>query len=141
MFCFVLPFGQWHKLLSRTREEKNRDSDGGGGTESKVENDKKEAVFEVEGIPLHYTREVRNMTTSTVSCNAYHVNICEEAVQFWRKALRNVDVVFHVSYERHGKVSARQLWCTSELDGILRLKGTERVQVPVTGKNKVEKIG
>lgn len=56
-------------------------------------------VFEVDGVPLYYTREVENMMGSNSSLEVYHVNDFKEAVHFWRKLSPLVNVIFDLNYK------------------------------------------
>lgn len=81
IFSAIL-FRQRYKLLLRAREKDYIDNVGSEGSATEDDKEKKNAVFEIEGVPLHPTLEVRNVMTSNSSCNTSHVNVLEEAVHF-----------------------------------------------------------
>lgn len=57
------------------------------------------AVIEGKCVPVHCTREVRNMMISNLSPKAHHANVCEKAVHFWKKGPYG-DVLSHTNYKR-----------------------------------------
>lgn len=58
LYCSALQFRQWYNLLSRKSEKEKSARDDGDGNVTKEVERRKKAVFEVEGIPWHYSREV-----------------------------------------------------------------------------------
>lgn len=72
-------------MMSRVQKHEESDSHDSEGSPTKKDERKKKAGFEVGGVPLHYTRKVGNILTSIFSRRAYHFNVCEEHVHFWRK--------------------------------------------------------
>lgn len=107
LFCSALLFGQWYRRLSRPTVEEDCDSDGGDRIATKEVGDKKKVVFEVRDDLLHYTPEVENMMTTTLTPKAHQVNVCEKAVHFWRKWSSCGEVLSHVNYKRHSKGPTR----------------------------------
>lgn len=67
LFCSALKFGRWYKMLSRLRQKKDRNSDGGETISTKKVEGQKKAVFKVNAAPLHFTRAVMNMMASIPS--------------------------------------------------------------------------
>lgn len=99
------------------------------------------AVFEVEDVLLHYTRNLGKMMTSNLSRKAYHVNVCVEAVNFMRRGPPNENILSHVGYEGDGtgshKASIVRIWT----ERISRLSWTKKVYITVTRKNGTKKAG
>lgn len=81
-FCSELRFGQRYNMLSGARTEEDRDIDGSEGTATKKSECKKNAVFEVDGVPSHYTREMRKIMTSNYSRRDPQVTDCVQTVHF-----------------------------------------------------------
>lgn len=73
LFRSPLHFHKLYKMLSTAREKVKSDSDGGEGIATNVDKDRKKAIFEVEGVPMHYTREVENMMTGILSRKGHHI--------------------------------------------------------------------
>lgn len=69
-------------MHSRASEESDRSE----VSATKKGEGKQNAVFEVDGVPMHYKREVGNMITSILCRKVYHASVCREDVLFWRKA-------------------------------------------------------
>lgn len=69
------------------------------------------------------------------SREAHHVEVCEQAVQCWRKKSSYGDLLSHVNYEGYGNVQTRQPWWTNEMDRIPWLSELEKNFVTVTGNN------
>lgn len=79
--------------------------------------------------------------TSILSNRARHINICEQAVYFWRKASANGDVVSLMNYEGNGEVPAKRRWLKNEMERFSRLCWPKKVFVPVTRQNDERKVG
>lgn len=62
-------------MLSIASDGKDSDSNGGERIAAKEVQYKRNAVFEVRGVPMLCTRKVENMMTSILSHKADHVNL------------------------------------------------------------------
>lgn len=58
--------------------------------------------------PLHYTLELGSMMTIISSRKNHHLKVRKDAVQFRREWSVNGNVLSHINYEEHGKVSTRR---------------------------------
>lgn len=67
-------------MLSKAREAKGSESNGGEAIDTKDVGSRKKAVFEIEGVLLHYTRALGNTMTSIHSHKAHHLSIRERVV-------------------------------------------------------------
>lgn len=117
---------------AKRREDGSSDSDGGGGISNKDSEGEKNTDFELDGFPLHYTGEGRNITTRNFIQDAAHANVREEGMNFGRKGPLHGDVLSYVNYKEHGRVSTRYLWWINEMGDIPRLSGCKKVFVAVT---------
>lgn len=106
LFRSALQFGQWYKILSGAKGKENCGSHGGEDIATKDGEDKK-AVFEVQGVPLRYTREVGCMMTSILGSRADQIDIFEQSALFRRKRSSCGHMLRHMKYEWHGKVTTR----------------------------------
>lgn len=60
--------------------------------------------FEVEDVPLHYTRKLRNIVTINRSCKAHYAEVCDQAVHLCRRGSSYVDLLSIVEYKGHSYV-------------------------------------
>lgn len=67
------------------------------------------------------------------------VNVCEKSAHLWRKESLHVDLLSHLNYKVHGKVSIRHQWKTHEMDRIPRISGLGEVYATMTGMNEKKK--
>lgn len=84
-------------MVPRAKEREDSDSDDHEGNATSEGEAEKKAFFMVESVPLHFTRELRNLISSNFSRKAHHVNVCEESVHFWRKGSSDGDVQSQVN--------------------------------------------
>lgn len=68
-------------MLSRSCKE-DRNSENRDGRSTKNSGGKKKVFLEVEGVPLHYFREKKNMMNGNVSFQEHYANVFEEAGRF-----------------------------------------------------------
>lgn len=54
------------------------------------------SLYNLETIPLHCSRALGNFQNTDCACSGYHMNVAEEATQFWRKVLSWTDVMSHI---------------------------------------------
>lgn len=91
-------------VLKRAKKKRERVSRDVEDIAIKDGERKKKAVPEVEGVPLHYTREMRDMTRSNVGSKTHHVNVFKEAMHVWRKSSLHKEVLSHIT--ENGMVSS-----------------------------------
>lgn len=79
LFCSGVQFGLWYKIPSRAIEGENSDSDSdnGNGISTQEAEGREQIVFDVQGVPLHCTRDMGNMMTSKCSHKTHHVRVYE----------------------------------------------------------------
>lgn len=80
LLCCASQLGQRYEILSRAREQEDRDSDGGEATVTERGEAKRKADFRAVGIPIHYLREVGSMLISIIRHKAHHISVHERAM-------------------------------------------------------------
>lgn len=75
MFRSVLQLVQRYKMPSKAR--------GGGGEDitTRQGDSKKNAVFEIDGVPLHYTEKEQKLAYNILSRKAHPISLSEQAVR------------------------------------------------------------
>lgn len=74
--------------------------------------------------------------TSILGYKANRVKVSDKDMHSSKKGSTYEDVLSHVKYEEHGKITTRNPWCTNEFDGILPISPTEKVYAFVLGRKE-----
>lgn len=93
--------------------KEDSDSIAGEKIPTKTVEGKKNAAFEADGVPLHCTREIGNMTFSILCRKSDQTNVNEQTMDFWRKGSSYGDVLSYINYGGHGKV--RKNTCSGQI--------------------------